>query len=308
MITIQELGLSIMSDCPKQFYIIGGSEYGVKDKYIDKLTNLYGNREEYPSVSSLIDVLSVKHLIPLPSSLYVVRYDEEFVSTASHELAHKIKSLKFKGSILCLYQESKHITKLDKIFPECTAVVEPVNIKFIVKYLHEDFPRLDDRSIKIGAECASSYGHARKICYSMSQADPEILARMSEHDIRKLFACESSSQEADIQKAIASRNFNAACKLLSSYEGNPDTIMYTILQTMIELEKVLTSKYATSNVRDYAKFWKLEDVYHMFMNAYDELSKLRSNTSTNIESSLIYLFGLLTFKNIPSVEVMNSDF
>lgn len=307
MITIQEAGTTIMSDSPKQFYVLGGSEYGIKDKYIDILTKLYGKKEEYPSVSTIVDFLSVKHLIPLPAALYVVRYDESFVSSISAQLVQKIKSIKFKGTILCIYTDPKHVTKIDKFLPDCTCVIEPVNIKFIEKYLHSDFPHLDDRSIKIATQCSTSYGHARTICKSMIHADPGMLARMSDSDLARLFGCNDTSCEADIQKAIAARNFPAGCKLIDKYEGDLNNIVYTMLQTMIDMEKILTSKYSDSPLKDYSKLWKLEDVYHFFMNAYRELDKLRSNTSTDIKSSLIYLFGLLTFKDVPSVEVMESD-
>lgn len=305
MISIQDLGLSIMSDSPKPFYVIGGSEYGIKDKYIDTLTQHYGKKEEYPSVQAVIDYLSVKHLIPVPPALYVVRYDESFASAVTADLAKKIRSLKIDGTIFCVYVEAKHIQKIDKFLPDCTCTIEAVNPKYIEKYLHGDFPHLDDRSIKIATQWSTSYGHARTICKSMINADPTVLAKMSEQQLARLFGCGDSSHESDIQRAIASRNFATAVKLLDSYEGNLDTLIYTVLQTMIELEKVLTSKYATSDLKDYAKYWKLEDVYHMFMNGYNELDKLRSNTSTDLKSSLIYLFGLFTFKDVPSVEVMN---
>lgn len=304
MISIQELGLSIMSDSPRSFYIVGGSEYGIKDKYIATLTKHYGRKEEYPSVLDVVDFLSVRHLIPVPPTLYVVRYDEGFVSSISNSLVQKISNLKMNGTIFCVYSDSKHIAKLDKFLPGCTCSIEPVNPKFIEKYLHEDFPKLDDRSIKIATKVGCSYGHSRTICSSMVNADPTKLATMSEAQLMKLFGCESVSAEADIQKAVASRNFAEGAKLIESYEGGLDTLVYTMLQTMIELEKVLTSKYSNSDLKDYAKYWKLEDVYHFFMNAYEELGKLRSNTSTDIKSSLIYLFGLLTFKDVPSVEQM----
>lgn len=293
-----------MSDSPKQLYIVGGSEYGIKDKYIDTLTKFYSRKEEYPSVSDLVDFLSTKHLIPITPCLYVIRYDEKFVSSVSPAIVQKINSLKFKGSIFCLYNDPKHITKLDKFFPNNTCTIEAVNPKFIEKYLHGDFPKLDDRSIKIATHCSTSYGHARTICKSMSNADPEVLARMPEKELTRLFGCEDTSDEADIQIAIASRNFVSACKLLDKYEGNLDNLVYTVLQTMIEMEKCLTSQYASSNLKDYAKVWKLQDVYYMFMHAYSELDKLRSNTSTDIKSSLIYLFALFTFKDIPAQEVM----
>ena len=307
MITIQELGLSIMSDSPKPFYIVGGSEYGVKDKYIETLIKHYGKKEEYPSVISVLDFLTVKHIVPVPPCLYVVRYDESFVSSISAATVQKIRGLKIKGTILCIYNDLKSIAKLDKFLPECTCTIEPVDLKYVQKYLHSDFPKLDDRSIKIAATCASSYGHARTICKSMIHADPGVLAKMPEANVVKLFGGGDSSLESDIQKAIAGRNFAVASQLLDKYEGEADSLMYTILQTMIEMEKILTSKYSDSALKDYAKLWKLEDVYHMFMNTYAELNKLRSNTSTDVKSSLIYLFGLFTFRDIPSVEVMQSD-
>lgn len=306
MISIQELGLSIMSDSPKHFYIIGGNEYGVKEKYIQTLTNHYGSKEEYPNISSVIDFLSVKHLVPVPPSLYVVRYDDTFVSGINEKLAHKIRSLKIKGTVLCLYNDAKQIAKLDKFLPDSTCIIEAVNPKFIEKYLHSDFPKLDDRSIKIATRCCTNYGHARNICNLMQYADPSLLASMSEGAVSRLFGCDDSSNEGDIQRAVANRNFVQAIRLLENYEGNFDNLVYTVLQTMIELEKAKTSKYPVAEWKDYTKFWKLEDIFNMFMNTYDELDKLRSNTSTDVKSSLIYLFGLFTFQDVPSVEVMNS--
>lgn len=306
MISIQELGLSIMGDTPKPFYIVGGSEYGIKDKYISQLTEFYGNVEEHSSVSDLISFLSVKHIIPIKPALYIVRYDDKFVSSISAAVVQKINSLKFKGSIFCIYDDPKHITKLDKFLPDCTCSIDSVNPKYISKYLHSDFPKLDDRSIEIATKYATSYGHARTLCKSMIHADPASLAKMSEGNVARLFGCGTASEESDIQKAILSRNFNQASKLIDAFEGNVDNIVYSILQSMIEMEKVLTSKYPSSDFKDYAKFWKLQDVYHMFMNTYNELEKLRSNTSTDVRSSLVYLLGLMTFKDIPSLEVMQS--
>ena len=296
-----------MSHSPKPFYAVGGSEYGIKDKYIDTLTQHYGKKEEYPSVSDCIDFLSVKHLIKVHPALYVIRYDENFVSSIDVETSRKIRSLRNIGTIFCVYSDPKHIAKLDKFIPEFTCSVDAVDFKYIEKYLHKDFPGLDDRSIKIAAKCSSNYGHARTICKSMINANPEILAKMPEDSIIKLFGCGTTSVESDIQKAIAGRNFVQAVNLIESYEGDFDSLIYTVLQTMIELEKILTSKYSESDLKDYVKFWKIEDIYHMFMNGYDQLEKLRSNTSTDVKSSLIYLFGLFTFKDVPSTEVMNSD-
>ena len=306
MISIQDLGLSILSDTPKHLYIIGGSEYGVKDKYIEKLTTLYGASSEYPDMDSIISLFSVRHLVPLKPQLYVVRYDEQFVSSINATLAAKIKSLKIVGTVVCLYSDSKQIEKLDKFLPESVAVIENVNPQFIEKYLHSDFPKLDDRSIHVATLAASNYGHARNICKSMSYADPEVLARMSDIQLATLFGCSQAVAEEEFRKYIAGKNFPALIKLLDVYEGEYDSLLYTILQTMIDLEKILSSKYPNSDLKDFIKLWTVEDIYYMFMNTYDEISKLRSSTAADAKNSLIYLFGLLPFQRIPSTEVLNA--
>lgn len=306
MISIQDLGLSILSDKPKKLYFLGGSEYGVKDKYIEKLAKLYGDASEYADMSSIISLFSVRHLVPLKPKLYVVRYDEQFIASLNPTVASKIKSLKIIGTVIALYEDSKHIEKLDKFLPDYTAVIENINPQFIEKYLHQDFPKLDNRSIHVATMCASSYGHARNICKSMINADPTLLASMNDLQLSTLFGCNQSAAESEFRKYIAGRNFPALVKLLDSFEGDCDSLLYTVLQTMIDLEKAITAKYPGDEFKDSVKIWTIQDIYYMFMNTYSELQKLRSNTSSDAKNSLIYLFGLLPFKQIPSVEVMNA--
>lgn len=307
MISIQELGLSILSDSPNKFYVLGGTEYGVKDKYIDKLTEFYkGEKYEYPTVKDVIDMMSTRHLIPLKPALYVVRYDESFVSSLSDTVANKVKAAKIVGTLVCIYSDEKHLTRIDKFLPEFTGQIDSVNPKFIEKYLKQDFPKLDDRSIKLATKCASNYGHARTICKSLSNADKDIIAAMPDRELEYLFGCSNKSVESDVRIGVASRNFKYLHRVLSTYEGDKDGLYYVTLQTMIDMEKVLTSKYSDLDIKEYKKFWKLEDVYHMFMHTYNELSYSRSSlTSSSIESSLYFLFALLTFKDIPSTEVFN---
>lgn len=307
MISIQDLGLSILSDKPKQLYFLGGTEYGVKDKYIEKLTSLYeGRSSEYPDVDSIISFFSVKHLVAPKPQLYVIRYDEQFISSLNASVASRLKSLKILGTVVCLYEDPKHIEKLDKFLPDYVAVIENVNPQFIEKYLHQDFPKLDDRSIHIATLAASSYGHARNICKSMVHASPEQLAKMSESQLAFLFGCNQVVAEDEFKKYIAAKNFPALMKMLDSYEGDLDSLLYVTLQTMIDLEKIVSSKYSNSDLKDFAKLWTVQDIYYMFMNTYEKLQELRSNTSSDARSSLVYLFGLLPFQHIPSTEVLNA--
>lgn len=305
MISIQELGLSILSDNPSKLYVIGGTEYGVKDKYIERLKSFYGKFSEYPDMESVISMLGKRHIIPLDPQLYIVRYDESFVSSISEVVASRIRNLKFQGTIVCLYSQDKHIEKINKFLPEFTSSVSNVNEQFIEKYLHSDFPKLDDRSIKIATQAGANYGHSRNICRSMMAADLSELNRMTDAQLYNLFGCRTYSNEKDFQVRIAARDFRGLVGLLSEYNGDKDSLIYTILQTMLEMEKILSSKYSNSDLKDYGKYWNVQDVYYMFMNTYDELKKLRSNTSSDVESSLIYLFSLVTFQPVPAPEVLS---
>ena len=304
MIDIQELGLSILSDSPKKFYVLGGPEYGVKDKYLDHLWKLYGKKEEYAHVEDVISMMSTRRLIPLQPTLYVVRYDDAFVSKIDGVYAEKIRKTNIIGTIVCIYIDDKHINKIDKFLPESVCTISLVNPKFVERYLHQDFPKLDDRSIRIATDAGDNYGHSRNICRSMSCTDVEVLARMSEKEICSFFGCHDASTEKNIQVAIAARNFPAFYSALSEYSGDLSTIYYSFLQTMIELEKIKSSKYSNSELRDYAKAWSIEDIYYMFMNVYRHLELSRSSQSTDISCSLIYLASLFTFQHVPSPEVM----
>lgn len=303
MISIQELGIQILNHDPQKFYIFGGCEYGIKTRYIDELIKYYGEKEEHTSVSDLINLMNTKHLIPLAPKVYVVRYDEVFYSQISEKYANKIKSSNIIGTIVCIYDNPKIITKMDKYIPEYTAIIDSVNPQFIQKYLKSDFPEINDRLINVAVKCSSDYGQAKNICNSM-MFDLEHINRLSDQDIETLFGYQNLSTTSQIRIGIASRNFGYLVQLIENYDGQLDNIVYTILQTMIDLDKLKTSPYSQLDIRDYAKQWRPEDIYYMFMHAYEELTKLRSLSSYDVYNSLIYLFGLLKFQNIPSLEDM----
>lgn len=306
MIAIQDLGTQILGDNPKKLYILGGPEYGVKQKYIEHLSDFYkGNVIESEDFDSILEQMRQKHIVPLEPALYVVRYDTNFVSSVNDKYASKIEKSKISGTVVCLYEDDKAIAKFDKYLPDYTASIDNVNSKFINRYLHQDFPKLDDRSIKVAIESSTSYGHAKTICNAMSFADPECLARLSESDLAKMFGYFDTSSEQQIQIGVASKNFKMLVSGLEAFPDSEDKIVYIILQTMIELEKIKSSKYSDSPLKEYAKFWDIESIYYMFMHAYDQLRKLRSISSYSAIDSCIYLFSLLKFQPIPSLEVLS---
>lgn len=305
MRTIQEVGTEIFNKTPAKLYIFGGTEYGIKIKYLNMLKTYYeDNMIEGTSVKEVIGLMSTKHLVPLKPALYVVRYDEEFVSTLNESVAMKLKSLKIIGTLVCLYEADKHIAKLDKFLSNYLVRIDDVSVQFKIKYLHADYPHLPDRLIKLAAEYGNNYGDARNICACMQSIEPEKLFALSDIEMMKLFGKYDVVSEDLIKVGIASRNFSYLIKLAEQYD-NLESLYYTILSTMLELEKVLTNKYAQSSLKEYAKRWELKDIYNMFMHTYKALQDSRSTNSTaDTESLLIYLFSLLKFQSIPDIDEM----
>ena len=306
MLSVQEIGTQILNKTPGKFYVLGGTEYGIKEKYISILKDHYGKQIESPTVQDVFSMMGKKHIVPLEPAVYVIRYDEAFVSSLSDATATKIENLNIIGTIVCLYEAPKHVTKLDKYLPKYTASIDAVSPQFVAKYLHSDYPKLADRFINLAVQACDNYSQAKNMCRCMNEVVPEKLYGMSDSDIVKLFGCSDVSTELQIRAGVASRNFKYLLELAAKYSDDADRILYAILQTMIELDKAMDSPHAQSDVRQYLKLWTREDIYYMFMNTYEELYKLRSMSSYDVNNTLVYLFGLLKFNRIPSPEVMNS--
>lgn len=302
MLTIQEVGLSIFSDAPKNFYILGGSEYGIKDKYLDILVSKIGAKLEYDSVASVINLMTKYHIIPLQPQVYVVRYDKEFVSQLSKELADQVLSLNIIGTLVLIYEDSKDITKLNKMFPDNTASIDPIDIKHRVKYLRADFPELNENVITCVAKHTTDYFQAKNICRSLYVVKDKYL--FSEKQILTLFNLQLSYTNDDIQLAIASRNFNALTYISEHYDGDLQNILYQILRVMIELDKVQSTKYSKSPLKEYSKKWSPADIYYMFNHTYNAIKSLRSGYTVELPDLIIYLASLMKFQQIPDTRIL----
>ena len=104
MLTIQEVGTEIMQGNPRNFYVMTGSEYGIKRMYIQYLINHYKNYKEADSVESVLTTMSTKHFVPLQPTVYVVRYDDAFITSLNDKTSARIQSIKIIGTIVCLYE------------------------------------------------------------------------------------------------------------------------------------------------------------------------------------------------------------
>ena len=107
-----------------------------------------------------------------------------------------------------------------------------------------------------------------------------------------------------LKTGIAARNFDYCMKVLDENYSDWDTIYYTILQTLIELDKVKSSKYSQSDLQEYGKYWNVQDIYYMFENTYDALKQSRSRT-TDIQNDIVYLLSLISLSPIPALEVLS---
>ena len=301
MLSIQEVGLSILGDNPKNFYILGGSEYGIKDKYIEILVSKIGAKLEYETVSEVINLMSKHHIIPLQPQVYIVRYDKDFVSKAK-DLSAKVLSLNIVGTLVLIYEDEKDITKLDKSFPDNTAVISAIDIKLMQKYLKSDFPELNKQTIEYAAKNAFNYYQAKSICRCLNAVRDKIV--LSEKQMVALFDIQPNYSNNDVQVAVASRNFNALVYIAEHYDGDLQNILYQILRVMIELDKVQSSRYSNSPLKEYAKNWKPADIYWMFNHTYEAIKSLRSGYTVEVKDLITYLGALMVFKNIPETRLL----
>lgn len=304
MISIQDVGKQILSGNPLKFYAMVGTEYGVKEKYIQILRDHYGKCIEAVSVLDLLNMMKTRHIIPLKPTLYVVRYDEDFIASVNESIQPLIRSTNIVGTIVCVYEQSKHSNKLGKYLSDYTVSVDAVSPQFVQKYLHSDFPNLPDRFINLAVNISANYGHAKQICRGMASIPVESLYELSDIDIGELFGYANTSTESQIRKGVAARNFKYLLGVVENYPDDIDRILYAILSTMVELDKVLDNKHVNSDIKQYANRWTRPDVYYMFMNTYLELQRLRSTSINDAMNSVIYLISLLTFSNVPAPEVM----
>lgn len=302
MLSIQDVGLSILGDSPKNFYILGGAEYGIKDRYIEILTTKIGATIEYDTVMDVVSLMSKNHIIPLQPQVYVVRYDKAFISQANKEFAERILSLNIVGTLVLIYEDSKDLNKLDKVFPDNTASIDTIDIKHLVKYLKSDFPKLDEKSIGYAAKLANNYYQAKTICRCLDCIKDKML--LTEKQIISLFDLQNTYANDALQVAIASRNFNALVYITEHYESDPQGILYQILRVMIELDKVQSSKYSNSPLKQYAKKWKPADIYFMFNHTYEAIKSLRSGYVADINDIITYLGALMMFQSVPDMRLL----
>ena len=303
MLSIQEVGTEILTNSPRKFYAMLGSEYGVKCRYLETLKAHYGAQIEVESVSAALKIMSTKQIIPMKPALYVVRYDDKFVSEMNESTSAEIDRCNVRGTIVCLYENPKNEQKFEKYLSKYSVTIGAVAPQFMKNYLRSDFPKISDRWIDLAVAVAANYGQARLFCQGIVCTQGSVdFDHMTDDEVSRMFGYTSVRTSDQLKLGVAARNFPYLLSWLDSYEGDADAVLYDILSTMIELDKGKRRKSANSMFKACLQQWTFEDIYNMFMCTFEVLSKFRSISVSEPRNMLIFLFALLSFSAIPSVK------
>ena len=303
MITIQQAGTQILGNNPKPLYFMCGSEYAIKQQYINHLKGIYKSYQLVDDLQDLFRSFSKKSLISPASCLYVSRYDSLFIKSIDKDKSDKLTS-KIPASccIVCVYEDEKAFSKLNKCFPDNTVRVDNVDSKYIKKYLKRDYPKLDERYIDLVCDnCEFGYGRAKAACGQLN-CIRDFLHSIDDQALLYMLDLSKSNTEQQMMEAAAARSFAGVMHVVDNFEGDVSILLNGMCHVAIELDKALTKKSIDTFAQKYTSNWSVEDVYNFFDQAYTQTLKLRSSIGGNPYNSLVYLASLLKFSKIPSVK------
>ena len=157
MLSIQQVGKEILGDNPSSFYVFLGSEYGIKKKYVDHLSLYYNEVIELEYVDDVFNLFKQKHLFAPKPTLYIVRYDNNFIKSINNKTEEYIKSLKIAGTIVCIYEGDSIASKCNKYIPDMSVSFDNISDELCFKYLKHDFKALNDTVLKYIAKNSHVY-------------------------------------------------------------------------------------------------------------------------------------------------------
>jgi hypothetical protein len=303
MLSIQAAGQEILNNNPGKFYVFGGPEYGIKCKYLTAIKEHYnGEYNESPDFNSILSLMQVKQLIPLKPTLYIIRYDEEFLNDLKENTASIISNLKIIGTIVIIYHDSKSLTKCDKFLPNYTICFDPVATTFVQRYLKADYPNLSSDFINFAIKSRIDYKGANILSGLLDKISTSDSVDASQ--LEYIFYGSKESVEDHIKVGFASKNFEYLMQVLEIYPGELDSILYIMLNTLVEIDKLKVKKYVDSPLKPYLNNWSHGDIYNMYMFVFKSIETLRS-ISTDTYSQIIYIFSILQYSPIPAIDAMS---
>lgn len=301
MLTIQQAGMEILGNSPRPFYFFCGPEYGIKKKYLRHLKELYGSQIEVDSLKDLCKSFERKSLVTPKSELYVSRYDSDFLKSLDAMQAEKFSKYSINGCLICIYDEEKAFSKLDKFFPDNCVRFDGVSPQHIVKYLASDYPNIDSRYFSILCSLCDNYGRVDLACSQLSYISSK-LHSIEDSEIVSMLGLSKKSTEDQLLVAASARSFHSVMSIVDSFEGDLNYLVNCLCHVSLELDKVMDGKAKDSQISKYVGRWTREDVYNFYEQAYTQTFKLRTYSFYDVYECLVFLAGLLAFKRIPSVE------
>lgn len=301
MRSIQEVGVEVLGGQPKTFYVWVGTEYGIKEKYLSVLTAHYKEFCEVDTVSAVMNIMRTRRLIPLEPCLYIVRYDESFIASLDDHTAADIAQTNIRGTVVCIYESEKAAKKLDKYLPDYTVSIDPVDRRFVQKYLSSDFPQVCDRFLSFAATYANSYSHARNMTRCVQAMPQDKVTTLSDAELSALFGINVEFSESAFIAAIIRRDLRCIHRLISLYSGTKDELIYMYMRALIDIEKYKVRRNAEPALQPHIAAWTLENIYNLFSIAYDGLKSVRAGRQ-DPSILLDILCSLLVLSKVPTQE------
>ena len=287
MLTIQEVGNEILTNNPRKFYIFCGAEGGVKDMYLEHLQTYYNNHKvTLDTFEELADQLRFEPLISIPT-LYIIRYDKDFLSKISEKTADLISDLYIDGTVVMIYSENAN-AKLSKYLGDYTIDISPLSEPLKVKYLVKEFPQISEILIQAVVRLAPTYLTAKNVCISISNLPNMQINDLSAEDIDNLFIIRAGADENAIRNDIYCRDVVKALKDFDSYADDKNFLFYNIMNTMTALEK--------QNNRA----WSKADIINLNDLAYRFLIYSRTATA-DLYNLLVMLFCSMGLSPVPAI-------
>lgn len=297
MRTIQSVGTEIFNGDVKPFYIFLGEDYGIKSRYIDKIKGCYNNQcVEINKVSKLFEMFKGEFLIPPIPKLYIVRYDSDWVSALNDRTKESIATLKIIGTAVLVFEDKKQGEKINKYLPDYCVSFDRVGSSLIIKYLLSDYPKIPESIVRYLAESVGDYFRCDTICRQILNLPVRDVEQLSDEVLSNIFYISADYAEDNLKAAIRNRNTNYLLKYLSS-GADISNFLYTILSTMLDIEKGISNKYHKGT----KSLWTFEDVYNYYDIVYDMLNRMRSERIDAI-AVLSTLVMLLRYNPIPNLE------
>lgn len=306
MLSIQQAGTEILGNNPGKLYIFCGPEYGIKHKYIEHMKQHYKAYIEMESLTDVIKSFSVKRLIPAQPKLYIVRYDDSFISTLNDKAVSGLNIDKIIGTVVALYDNPKYTSKLDKYYSDNVVQFDKVHPNYIIKYLTQDYPKLSLDVINTVVNLHPDYMTAYNICHCLNMV-PEYIKgnpRTINSEIQCVFSSNAEVKGDKLRYAVAARNVSLCFEILDNTTDDYNGLYYVILSCMLEIEKVLANPKCSSDLKKYAKAWDISSVYWMFQHTFNELERSRKILKYNTYDGIAYLISLLQYNPIPTIGVI----